>query len=194
MPNYRATTERRHAISHMVRNDCIQSQEEMVQKLADTYNVTVHINTLSRDFEVLGIAKDPRSGCYHVVDDRLERSDLYDELKNCLKSIVLGYNINTSGDTIAIYCDMGTERRVASIIEAVRYDENIKQKNHKFYDNILAVIDTNMDSVVVLFKNSGAGLKFRNKLDVLGGSKRELAWVENEFEKEVMERYLSELS
>lgn len=181
---------RRKLVEDLIRTRSIRDVPQMLDILTMEYNITVTEETVRKDFLNINASKDPRTGTYTLLDTIITRFDLYMMLRHACVFMLNDARINASGDTVFLYPDLGTAGRFEYLLEALRQDERITS-DQAWHDKILAAV-SGQDVVVVHFPDGEAGRKFYKKIQYLGKQHKDLDWVENLSEENLMRRVMDD--
>jgi arginine repressor len=157
--------QRRKSIEDLVRYNEYRTINEIKDALGQV-GLRLAEETVRRDLDNIGAMKDTRSGFWVLADQAINRYDLYDMLRHSIHYLMHDVATNDIGNTIFLYCDLGTSRRFSHILEALRQDERLNRARG-WYDNILAVHASQDDTVIIHFRNGRDGKKFLAKIKAL---------------------------
>lgn len=188
-PMHQETEARRKLVEQIITTRLITSIEQLHEILETEYDTRININTLGKDLRHVNAQKNTKTGAYEIADRQVTQFDLYLMLRHACVYLLNGMALGPGGDTIFLYPDLGTGQRFAELIEFVREDEVLAGSRARFRDGLLGCVWSG--GVVIVFLRDGkAGNKFFHKLRVFASQESDLGWVENSFERDVVEQVL----
>ncbi len=189
-PKIKDTDKRRKLVEDIIRTRQIKTAPHLLDILSMEYNIDVTEETIRRDLLHLNAVKDANTQTYVLLDSLLTRFDLYLMLRHACVFLLNDLKINSRGDMVFLYPDIGTGDRFQYFLEAIRQDEEITA-DRSWHDHILATVSSG-DVVIVYFPDGNAGRKFYSKLRVLGKQDTDLSFASNLDEENMLRKVMDD--